>query len=116
MRKPNFNKLSSEVLTGYKAEIESIIKERKQTDDKKSKVLKKLKSIVESEGLSLDALLSDSTASKSRKVAKKKAVRKVKPKYANPKDGSQTWSGRGRQPLWVVAHLKKGGKIEDLSI
>ncbi len=116
MRKPNFNKLSSEVLAGYKSDIEQILKDRKQVDEKKNKILKKVKSLVESEGLSLDSLLSASPATKTRKTAGKKTIRKVSPKYANPKDADQTWSGRGRKPLWVVAHLKKGGKVEDLSI
>ena len=41
---------------------------------------------------------------------------KVKAKYANPADASQTWSGRGRKPRWVVAHLDGGGAVEDLAI
>ncbi|MFD1881836.1 H-NS family nucleoid-associated regulatory protein [Paracoccus pacificus] len=40
----------------------------------------------------------------------------VPPKYANPEDPAQTWTGRGRQPVWVREHLSSGGKIEDLSI
>ena len=116
MRKPNFNKLSSTVLTGYKSEIEQILKDRKQTDEKKSKVLKRIKTMVESEGLSLDSLLEQDTISKPRKTAVKKTAKKVSPKYADPKDKSKTWSGRGRKPLWVDAHLKKGGKLEDLAI
>jgi len=27
---------------------------------------------------------------------------KVAPKYRNPKDSSQTWTGRGRRPTWIV--------------
>ena len=40
---------------------------------------------------------------------------KVAPKFRNPKDASQTWAGRGRQPLWLVAALKKGQKLESFS-
>ena len=39
----------------------------------------------------------------------------AKVKYRSA-DGSLTWSGRGRKPKWVTAHLEKGGKIEDLSV
>jgi DNA-binding protein H-NS len=42
--------------------------------------------------------------------------RKVKPKYRNPHDGSQTWTGRGRMPLWMTDLLKKGEKREDFVI
>lgn len=47
------------------------------------------------------------------------AVRKrkpVAPKYANPANASDTWSGRGRKPRWVEAALKAGRSLEDLSI
>jgi DNA-binding protein H-NS len=30
---------------------------------------------------------------------------KVFPKYQNPKNPAETWSGRGRQPLWVKEQL-----------
>ena len=33
-------------------------------------------------------------------------------KYRNPKDTSQTWTGRGRKPNWLVDAVKKGAKIE----
>jgi DNA-binding protein H-NS len=33
----------------------------------------------------------------------------VAPKYRNPDNASQTWSGRGKRPLWFVEALKKKG-------
>ena len=33
----------------------------------------------------------------------------VAPKYRNPDDPSQTWTGRGKRPLWFVAALKRRG-------
>jgi DNA-binding protein H-NS len=38
------------------------------------------------------------------------------PKYANPADASDTWSGRGRKPRWVVAALAAGKSLDDLAI
>ena len=37
-------------------------------------------------------------------------------RFANPDDPSDTWTGRGRKPNWVLARLKKGQKIEDFAI
>ena len=37
-------------------------------------------------------------------------------KYANPDNRSETWTGRGRKPNWLVARLKKGGKLADFAI
>ena len=41
---------------------------------------------------------------------------KVAVKYRNPKNASQTWTGRGRKPLWLVDLLKKGQKIENFAV
>ncbi|WP_136443168.1 H-NS family nucleoid-associated regulatory protein [Pacificoceanicola onchidii] len=38
------------------------------------------------------------------------------PKYANPADPSQTWTGRGRKPNWVIDALKNGSSLDDLSL
>jgi len=41
---------------------------------------------------------------------------KVLPKYQNPRNPSERWSGRGKQPYWVRAQLKAGKKLEHLLI
>ena len=40
---------------------------------------------------------------------------RVLPKYRNPRT-SETWSGRGKRPLWLVAAIKSGHQIEDYRI
>ena len=37
-------------------------------------------------------------------------------KFRNPKDSTQTWTGRGRKPKWLVAALKKGQKLEGFKV
>ena len=37
-------------------------------------------------------------------------------RFANPADPSQTWTGRGRRPAWVAAHLDAGGSLDALAI
>ncbi len=48
--------------------------------------------------------------------AKKKTRAPAAPKYRNPEDAEQTWSGRGRRPLWVRAAVKAGRPLEDFAI
>jgi DNA-binding protein H-NS len=43
----------------------------------------------------------------------KLAGRKLKPKYRNPANKTETWSGRGLQPKWLVAAMKETGKKLD---
>jgi len=41
---------------------------------------------------------------------------KVLPKYQNPDDPAETWSGRGKQPRWLVAQLRAGKTLDDFRI
>jgi DNA-binding protein H-NS len=41
---------------------------------------------------------------------------KVLPKYRNPKNRSETWAGRGKQPRWLTAQLQTGRRLSDFLI
>jgi DNA-binding protein H-NS len=41
---------------------------------------------------------------------------KVQPRYRNTSPPYETWSGRGKQPRWLVAAIKAGRKIDDFRI
>jgi len=41
---------------------------------------------------------------------------KVLPKYCNPTAPEETWSGRGKQPRWLVAALQSGRRLDDFRI
>ncbi len=41
---------------------------------------------------------------------------RVFPKYQNPDQPSETWSGRGKQPRWLKAALRSGHTIEEFVI
>jgi DNA-binding protein H-NS len=66
----------------------------------------------EREGRSLDR--TDAPA-KDLQRARRKYPR-VFPKYRNPEEPSETWSGRGKQPRWLAAALKSGHTIEEFVI
>jgi DNA-binding protein H-NS len=40
--------------------------------------------------------------------------KKVPPKYRGP--SGETWAGRGARPLWLVAAIKRGKKLDDFLI
>ena len=56
-------------------------------------------------------------AGKASKAAKKGALagKKVAPKYRNPANPEQTWTGRGVSPTWVQA-LKAAGTLDSALI
>ena len=41
---------------------------------------------------------------------------RVLPKYRNPSSPSETWSGRGKTPRWLVLALTRGHTIDDFRI
>ena len=38
------------------------------------------------------------------------------PKYRNPNNPDQTWTGRGKRPGWIRDAVKKGASLEDFAI
>ena len=57
-----------------------------------------------------------STKAKVAGAVKKSGPRgKVAPKYKNPADSAQTWTGRGKSPVWVQA-LKNAGTLDSALI
>ncbi|SPJ26264.1 H-NS histone family protein [Palleronia abyssalis] len=42
--------------------------------------------------------------------------KKNPPKYRNPEDARQTWSGRGRKPGWIKDALASGRSLDDFAI
>jgi DNA-binding protein H-NS len=58
----------------------------------------------------------DTEVSEARPKRSRRKYPKVFPKYQNSKAPFETWSGRGKQPRWLVLALKTGGRVEDFEI
>ena|SRR5215467_10065057 len=41
---------------------------------------------------------------------------KVLPRYRNPKNPAEKWSGRGKRPNWLSAEIQFGKKLDDFLI
>ncbi len=80
---------------------------------KKKDALKAIEKIAKDYGMSVSEIVSD--APKKRKPGPKKKA-PAAPKFRNPKDASQVWSGRGRRPEWFKAALAAGKSEKQLSI
>jgi DNA-binding protein H-NS len=84
----------------------------RQTELRKEKVVKlreKIHALIKAEGYSFEDIFGQGRA-KSRRTGP------VAPKYRNPADPTQTWSGRGKRPRWYNDALKAGKKEKDLAI
>lgn len=108
-------------------ELEKLIKqaqrklEKKRMDAVKS-AQAEIGKIAKDLGVSVEELLQAKTASKkaARKGARKKpkvGVRKpARVKYRNPADSSQTWTGRGKRPIWLRDALENGASLESFEV
>ena len=100
--------LSLSELQVLRARVDQEIEKRRMQVRKEG--LEKIKSIAAEYGLSADELKS---LSGNKPVGKRGSVA---PKYRDPKDSENTWTGRGRKPKWVEAFLDSGGQLEQIAI
>ncbi|HZV37524.1 MAG TPA: H-NS histone family protein [Pseudoxanthomonas sp.] len=79
----------------------------------------KITRFAKAEGYTIEELFGVAGKAKpGRKPARtaSRAGRKVAPKYRNPANPKETWTGRGRQPRWLAALVAKGKKPENFLI
>ncbi len=106
---PDISNMSVEQLKRLQLEAEALIASKKDQaiEDAYNQIL----AIAESVGLSVDQIVEFGS------VKRKKGTRKaVEPRYRNKGNTEETWTGRGKQPRWLVAQLEKGAKLEDFLI
>ncbi|HFC91357.1 MAG TPA: H-NS histone family protein [Leucothrix mucor] len=101
----NLEKMSLPELIELQKKLKPAIKKKQKKA--KTSVRKQMEELAKQSGFTFDEVIS---------TASPKKVSKVKPKYANPNDADQTWTGRGRRPKWVEAELKDGKSLDDFLI
>lgn len=93
-----------------------VLAKRKPANQTKAAVARLLKSA----GWTFEELFGKGgSAPKPAKKASRKgrsAGSKVAPKYRNPANEKETWSGRGRQPLWLAALTGAGREADEFLI
>lgn len=80
--------------------------------EKIGKVREKVHALLKAEGVSFE----DIFGAGANLRGKRRGTGTVAPKYRNPADPEQTWSGRGKRPRWFNDALKAGKKEKDLAI
>ena len=49
-------------------------------------------------------------------IPQRRPYPRVEPKYRNPRNPVETWSGRGRTPRWAVELLANGADLDEFRI
>lgn len=94
-------------LKALQQQIPAEIQRREKQE--KTRIRQELEALALKNGYTLDELLGEA----GRQV--RKASKPVAVKYRHPNDSTLFWTGRGRQPKWVVEFLAGGGTLEQLS-
>jgi DNA-binding protein H-NS len=102
-----------------KKQLEKLLKDvqaalSKIEEKEKKEALKAAEQTVAKFGFSLAELTGAPPAPKRAKKAAPKT--QGAPKYANPANEKETWTGKGRKPKWYVAALEAGATAESLEI
>ena len=87
----------------------------RQQELRKEKVAKlrdKIQALIKAEGFTFEDVFGHGRGGKTGR----RAGGTVAPKYRNPANPEQTWSGRGKRPRWFNDALKAGKKEKDLAI
>ena len=104
----NVEKLSLKELIALEAKLAAAIATARQKE--RAEIKSKVAELAERHGFSISELF----GGLGRGNGRKKSVSIAK--YANPDDQTDTWTGRGRKPNWLLARLKKGAKLSDFEI
>ena len=85
--------------------------------DRRKELQKQFKEMAAQAGFSLSEVVGGRGAAAAAAVVSVEGKRRnYKPKYQNPANPSQTWTGLGMKPRWVRDHLAEGKSIDDLRI
>lgn len=110
MASVNVDKLSLKDLVELEARVKKAIAAAR--DRERALVKEKMAEMAKNHGFSVTELFGGVRGAKA--AGKNKSVGAAK--YANPENKSDTWTGRGRKPNWLLDRLKKGAKLNDFSI
>jgi DNA-binding protein H-NS len=96
--------------------IRELEAEQNRRRAEKRKTLKgQISDMLKAEGLSLSELFPQPGKAKAQPKGKSQAEA-PKVKFRNPDNPSQTWSGTGRKPAWIIEALSSGKTLEDFTV
>ena len=105
MAAPNVEKMALKDLLDLENRVKKAIGTAKERE--RIEVRQRMVEMAEARGFSVNELFGTARGGKGGKVAVK---------YRNKDNPAATWTGRGRQPKWLAAALKKGAKLQDFSL
>jgi DNA-binding protein H-NS len=104
MAEINLQDLSMQELQALSRDIEGELGRR--GNEERKRVLARMKELAASVDMTLEEVIAYSSSKKT----------KGEPKFENPENPRQTWTGRGKRPSWIKAALEQGKSLDELRI
>jgi len=113
-QKINLEKMELEALKGLQKDVAKAIE--RFAARKLEKAIQAAGKVAEEHGYDLKDLVAAASRKSKRKPGGTAASTPLPPKYEDPDNPSNIWSGRGRRPAWVKAKLEAGKALDSLKI
>lgn len=94
------------------ADAQRLIKAKKKSHLKNAR--SQLEKVAADYGFTLEELVSGKANEES--VVSAKVRKPVEVRYRNPNNAQETWTGRGKQPRWLVALITAGKSLADFLV
>lgn len=109
---PDLNAMSQSELKALQRQVQEALS--KSEARRKNDALKAVEQAVKEFGFSLQDIQTFASGSKARPSSSRKGDAGAK--FRNPENPDESWSGRGRRPLWFKAQLEAGRSEDDLRV
>jgi len=102
----NVDKLSLKELVELEGKLEKAIAAARERE--RAELKQEMAALAEKRGFSVNDIFGARSSGRGKSSSAAK--------YANPDNRSETWTGRGRKPNWLVAKLGKGAHLDDFKV
>jgi len=100
----NLKGMSVEALQNLIADAQNLLD--KYEKERRKVVIKEIQDLAASANLNVEIKEGDKVITSAKGV----------PRYRNPNNPQQTWSGRGKRPNWLNEALESGKKLDDFTV
>lgn len=113
MRKSEIEEMSADQIKALMSKLDNQLKEA----EKRQSALTEIKSFIEKQGFTLAEFIKEVGIGSGKEKVAARVIGPAAAKYKSLSNPDLTWSGRGKQPKWLVAELKSSGKdLSDFAI
>jgi DNA-binding protein H-NS len=105
MARIDVDKMSLKELVELEGRVQKAITTAKERE--RVELKSRMAAMAESSGFSMEELFGNRRGARGKVAGAK---------FVNPDNRSETWTGRGRKPNWLVAKLSKGASMDDFAV